>query len=67
MLRAVRLSILPSFKTQIKSVDCLKHLPFQRNVNSFRWSSTNFNFQAWHESLDEAQQKRIRHIQNEVR
>lgn len=55
MLRTVRLSFVPLFRrTKI-------------NVNSFRWCSTKFDYQIWSESLDEPKQKRIRHIQSEVR
>lgn len=67
MFRAVRSSLCPLFKAQVKSVGCSQHVKSQIIVNSIRLCTTKFNTQSWYDSLDEAQQKRIRHIQNEVR
>lgn len=39
---------------------------FRTNVNNVRNFSSNFDLQAWMKTLDEAQQKRVRFIQNEV-
>lgn len=67
MLRAVHSSLLlPLIKTQIKRIGCVQYVKSHTNVNSIRLYTTNFNVQTWSESLDEANQKRIRHIQNEV-
>lgn len=66
MLRAVHSSWRALLKTQIKGVVGIKQAKFQAHVNSVRLYTTNTDVQAWTESLDEAQQKRIRHIQNEV-
>lgn len=63
MLRVARLTFFPLFK----KAEINQCVPIQGSVNSFRWCSTEFNFQTWSESLDEPKQKRIRHIQNEVR
>lgn len=68
MLRAVRSTFLPLFKAQTQSIGCLhQNVKTHTNINAIRLCSTKFNPQAWIDTLDEAQQKRIRHIQNEVR
>lgn len=68
MLRAVRSTFSPLFKAQIKNVACLQqNVKTHININPIRLCSTKFNPKSWVDSLDEAQQKRIRHIQNEVR
>lgn len=64
MLRTIHSSLFPLLKTQIK---CIKHVKLYSNVNSTRCYTTEFHTKTWSESLNEAQQKRIRHIQNEVK
>lgn len=66
MIRAVRSSFSPLFKAQIKSIGCSQYVKSQINVIPIRLCTTKFDTQPWYDSLDEAQQKRIRHIQNEV-
>lgn len=68
MFRAVRSSFSPLFKAQVKSI-CFtqQHVKSQIQMNAIRLCTTKANTQSWYDTLDEAQQKRIRHIQNEVK
>lgn len=54
-------------KTRTASIGSLKSVKSRDNNKWFRLYSTNSSIQEWCDSLDEAQQKRIRHVQNEVR
>lgn len=68
MLRAVRSAFSPLLCAQIKNIGCLRqNVPSHIKINSIRLCSTTSNAQSWIDLLDEAQQKRVRHIQNEVR
>lgn len=42
----------------------IKNSPF--NIKCIRFYSSSFDVNTWVETLDEAQQKRVRFIQNEV-
>lgn len=67
MLRVVRSSFLPLFRAQAKSISCSQNIKSQIIVNPIRLCATQSNTESWLDTLDEAQKKRIRHIQNEVR
>lgn len=67
MFRFVRTSFHPLFQTQSRSgnIKCVSNsLP---NIKLCRFYSNKFDANVWIENLDEAQQKRIRFVQNEVR
>lgn len=67
MFRAMRSSFSPLIKAQIKSVGYLQqNVKSQINFNPIRSRTTETNSQSWLDALDEAQQKRVRHIQSEV-
>lgn len=68
MLRAVRSTFFPLSKAQVKNIGCLQqNVRSHIKINPIRLCSTKSSTQSWVDALDEAQQKRIRHIQNEVR
>lgn len=67
MFRFIRTSIHPLFQTQLRSGNT-KRVPNCRfNITQIRLLSHKFDANVWIENLDEAQQKRIRFVQNEVR
>lgn len=66
MLRIVKATHAFTCRNQILfgHVECAAE--FRTNVNNVRNFSGRFDSKAWMETLDEAQQKRVRFIQNEV-
>lgn len=67
MFRVVRSSFRTLFQTKSRPdyVKCVAKYP--ANIEQFRFYSSKFDVNTWIETLDEAQQKRIRFVLNEVK
>lgn len=66
MIRIIRSSFLPLIQSKSHTAGFMNTNNSPFNIKRIRFYSSNFDVNTWVDTLDEAQQKRVRFVQNEV-